>query len=101
MSYKNGYKDSLFDTESGHCYLCKYFPDDPEIQTVRHEIMQGIANRELSKRYGLWINICTAHHDDIHRNPKDYEWLKEAAQELFECVYPCEDFLTIFGRKYI
>lgn len=101
MSYKNGYKDSLFETEEGRCYLCKYFEEDPPITTVRHEIIHGIANRELSKRYGLWINICVPHHEDIHNNPGEYEFLKEAAQALFEEVYPEEDFLTIFGRKYI
>ena len=101
MSYKNGYKDSIFETEKGRCYLCTYFEEDPPIHTVRHEIMEGIANRELSKYYGLWINICVPHHEDIHRNPKKYLFLKEAANELFNYVYPDKDFLTIFGRKYI
>ena len=101
MSYKNGYKDSIFETEYGRCYLCKYFEEDPPIETIRHEVIYGIANRELAKRYGLWINICPAHHKHIHDYPEEYEWLKEAAQELFEAAYPCEDFLTIFGRKYI
>ena len=101
MSYKNGYRDSIFDTENGRCFLCTYFEEDPPIETIRHEVIYGIANRELAKRYGLWINICVSHHQDIHDNPKDYAFLKEAAQELFEQVYPEEDFLTIFGRKYI
>ena len=101
MSYKNGYKDSIFDTESGVCFLCEYDPGAPPIETIRHEVIHGIANRELAKRYGLWINICVPHHNAIHNFPEEYAWLKEAAQELFEQCYPDEDFLTIFGRKYI
>ena len=97
---KNGYKPSLFETEDGRCYLCKYYEEDPPIETARHEVIHG-PNRELAKHYGLWICVCPRHHEDIHNNPEEYKWLKEAAQELFECVYPCEDFLTIFGRKYI
>lgn len=100
MSYKNGYKPSLFETEDGRCYLCKYYEEDPPIDTARHEVIHGV-NRELAKHYGLWIAVCPRHHDDIHKNPEEYKWLQEAAQELWECVHPDKDFLTIFGRKYI
>ena len=101
MSYKNGYKPSLFDTEDGRCFLCKYFEEDPPIDTARHEVIHGVGNRELAKHYGLWICVCPRHHEDIHANPKEYYWLKEAAQALFEENFPDKDFLAIFGRKYI
>ena len=90
----NGYNPSLFDTEQDVCYNCTM-----ECQTVRHEVWHG-ANRQLSKYYGLWINVCPTCHKLIHREDNgEFFYLKEEAQRLFEKNYPDKDFLKIFGRK--
>lgn len=90
----NGYNPSLFDTEEDVCYIC-----GREVQTARHEVWHG-ANRQLSKYYGLWINVCPSCHDEVHREDNGkYRYLKEDAQRLFEKANPEKGFLEIFGRK--
>ena len=54
MTDSNGYNEILFDTEQGKCFNC-----GREVETCRHEIWHG-ANRQLSKYYGLWINVCVS-----------------------------------------
>lgn len=95
----NGYIESLFTTADGECYIC-----GGEIGTERHEIF-GASNRENSKHYGLWINVCPYCHrlapSSIHLSPERHVGLKEEAQELFEAEYPDKDFVAIFGRNYL
>lgn len=94
----NGYAPSLFDTVEDECYIC-----GRGCRCARHEILYG-SNRELSKRYGLWIYVCPDCHQNgpeaIHKEPKKYDWLKREAQEHFERENPTKDFITIFGRNY-
>ena len=96
---RNGYRSSLFNTEDGFCYIHKDY-----CQTVRHEVLPGM-NRSLSKKYGLWINVCPSCHNmsdhSIHSDPESYEYLKAEAQELFEQEYPEEDFMAVFGKNYL
>lgn len=104
---RNGYNPSLFETEDGTCYLCGFVGD-----TARHEVLHG-PNRENSKKHGLWICVCPRCHDDIHREDNGlFLWLKEAAQELWECAQSIgrpqdpkamirKEFMAIFGRNYI
>lgn len=93
---RNGYNPSRFTTEAGECFICFRHAD-----TARHEIMQGICNRRLSKMDGLWINVCPECHDKIHANPKRYLWLKEAAQRLYESEYGHEDWMWRYGKNYL
>lgn len=93
---RNGYAPSLFDTESGTCFCCGAVTD-----TARHEVF-GASNRDNSKRYGLWINVCPPCHDEIHKDSNGrYLFLKVTAQRKFQKAYPGKDFLTIFGRNYL
>ena len=93
---RNGYRASLFNTESGFCYIHR-----GEVATARHEILHG-ANRNNSKRYGLWINVCPDCHKLVHLEDNGkYLYLKEDAQRLFEEEYPDKDFVAIFGRNYL
>lgn len=95
----NGYGESLFNTEEDVCYVCKC-----EVPTARHEVLYG-NNRENSKFYGLWINVCPNCHQygayAIHRYPEKYEHLKQEAQRLFEETFTDLDFMEIFGRNYL
>ena len=52
---RNGYNPSILATEDGVCMLCGLCTD-----TARHEIFYGTGERSLSKRYGLWVNLCHA-----------------------------------------
>ena len=93
---RNGYRSSLFNTEEDVCYLCT-----SEVQTARHEVLHG-PNRQLSKRYGLWLNLCPNCHELVHKEDNGkYLYLKEDAQRLFEEEYPDKNFLQIFGRNYL
>ena len=95
---RNGYNPTLFNTTEDECYIC-----GRSCPCARHEVLYG-NNRENSKFYGLWINVCPSCHQNgneaIHQVPEKYEWLKAEAQELFEEKYPDKDFLTIFGKNY-
>jgi len=95
----NGYIPSLFNTTDGTCYICGC-----DIGTERHEVF-GASNRENSKHYGLWINVCPYCHrlspSSIHLAPEKHIGLKAEAQELFEEEHPEKDFLEIFGRNYL
>lgn len=93
---RNGYNPSRFSTEEGQCFLCWRQTD-----TVRHEIMQGICNRRLSKEDGLWINICPDCHRKVHSRQPDYLFLKEAAQRLYEAEYGHDDWMWRYGQNYL
>ena len=91
---RNGYNDSLLDTMPGVCYVCKSY-----CETARHEVFQGNGTRALSKRYGLWVNICPSCHDYIHNNPlsEDATDLKRDAEEEFlKAGHTPEQFRKIF-----
>lgn len=93
---KNGYSESIMDTEQGVCYVCGTHTD-----TARHEIFYGTANRRLSKQFGTWINVCPKCHDAIHQGFSIDEDLKIKGQIAFQEHYPSMKFRAIFGRNYI
>ena len=96
---RNGYNSSLLDTEDGECYLCH-----TEGQTVRHEIYMGTGERSLSKRFGLWVNLCTKCHAEVHAEPKGRkaEKLDKDGQAAFLASGHTEDeFVTIFRKGFI
>ena len=62
---RNGYNPSIMATTAGECYLCGY-----EGETVRHEVFGGNGPRALSKRYGLWVNLCVRCHAEVHADPE-------------------------------
>lgn len=93
---RNGYRTSLFNTNEEECYNCGCGG-----QLARHEVLHG-ANRNNSKRYGLWIYVCPSCHSEIHKEDNGkYLFLKSTAQRLFNQEYPDKDFVTIFGRNYL
>ena len=62
---RNGYAPSIMATTAGECYLCPYVGD-----TARHEVFYGTGTRALSKRYGLWVNLCPRCHAEVHADPE-------------------------------
>lgn len=96
---RNGYNKSILDTEDGTCYLCH-----TDGQTVRHEIYMGTGERRLSKKYGLWINLCPACHMEVHAEPKGRKaaQLDKDAEAAFLAEGHSEDeFIRIFRRGCI
>ena len=91
---------SVITQDMEHCYNCGAFG-----KTELHEIFFG-ARRGTSKVYGMVVPLCRGCHqgnDGVHgKNGKELDtWLKKKGQEVFERVYPDEDFLAIFGKRYL
>lgn len=105
---KDSDRFSVMTDDFNHCFICgKYgkLKDVPiELKLDLHEIFFA-ANREKSKRYGLVVPLC---HERCHQGSKGVHFnreldleLKRRGQEVFERLYPGEDFLKVFGRNYL
>ena len=96
---RNGYNKSILDTEDGTCYLCQQTG-----QTVRHEIYMGTGERRLSKKYGLWINLCPACHMEVHAEPQGEKAVKldkDGHAAFLAQGHSEEEFIRIFRKGYI
>lgn len=89
------------------CYVCnlKYGGSNPsDVHT--HEVFYGTGYRQLSKKYGMMIELCGKHHNLDHKNgvhfdrKLDFE-LKQIAQAIFEKQYLRSDFIKTFGMSYL
>lgn len=89
------------------CYICNrdYGGSNPyDVHT--HEIFYGTGYRQLSKKYGMMLELCEKHHNldnkhGAHFDRKlDFE-LKQMAQRIFEKDYLRHDFRQIFGMSYL
>lgn len=72
--------------------------------TEEHHIF-GAANRKLSEKYGLKVQLCIYHHREgkeaVHNNHEKMMLLKALGQQAFNEHYPDKDFMKIFGKNYI
>lgn len=98
---KNGYKESMLTGWEEKCFLT----GQTNCDLVRHEIFFGVANRELSKKYGMWVYLIPELHNigkyAVHNNRDLDLALKRTAQEKFEEKYSREEFMEIFGRSWL
>ena len=97
MRDSNGYSPSILGAFD-FCYVCYRHGD-----LARHEVFHG-ANRQKSKRFGLWINVCPSCHDKIHfTDGKLDRLLKENAQRQAMLVYgwDTDEFRRRFGKNYV
>lgn len=95
---QNGYAPSVL-CATNCCSLC--FRTDRHLQ--RHEVFHG-ADRQKSKRYGLWINVCPECHEKIHQRGGGTDLrLKEWAQRNAMIVYGWtkDDFRRRFRKNYV
>ena len=95
----NGYAPSIMGNDEDECFICGI----SGVDLVRHEAIYGTANRRNSKKWGLWVTICTNCHKAIHEMPEckyvDLA-LKQTAQKCFIDRYGREKFREVFGRYY-
>lgn len=90
---------SIIQSDKDICYICKGRASE------EHHVIYGTANRKLSEKYGLKVYLCPFCHrigkQAVHKNTSTDIKVKQAAQQIFNEVYPDLDFLTIFGRNYL
>lgn len=85
--------------EPKQCYLC-----GRQYGLQKHHVMSGTANRRLSERYGLVLNLCAQCH--IGDGGAQYERqlnlrLRQEAQEAFEKIYSHDLWMDIFKKNYL
>lgn len=83
------------------CWLC-----EARENLHRHHVFYGVANRNLSEKYGCWVYLCARHHNmsnqGVHFNHDFDLLLKKQAQRAWEEHYGTqEDFIQTFGRSYL
>ena len=96
---RNGYNPSIMATTAGECYLCHCVGD-----TARHEVYHGTGTRSLSKRYGLWVNLCPACHAEVHADPEGEKAVtldKDARAAFLTEGHSQAEFTRIFVTGYI
>jgi hypothetical protein len=69
-------------------------------QVLTHHIF-GAASREYSEKYGLTIDLCQAHHEQIHTDPELRHKWQVIAQSDFEAVFGHAVFMEAFRRNYL
>ena len=99
---KNGYAPSIMQAGLGHCYRCGRTSGKLDF----HEVF-GAANRQKSKRLGLWCVLC---HDGchlgaygVHYNAEVMAQLHREGQEAAMEAYGWtrEEFIKQFGKNYL
>lgn len=96
---KNKYNKSILNTEQGKCFVC-----GSSTETARHEVFYGTANRKISKKLGLWINICPACHNKVHSDCELDLMLKKLAQMEYLKTHDITEFMDIksgIGKNYL
>lgn len=94
---RNGYAPSIISHEQ-HCFCCY-----KNLPLERHEIFHG-ANRQKSKKYGLWVLLCQTCHYEVHNsNGWRDKMLKEIGQTTAMTKYGwnTDEFRKRFGRNYL
>lgn len=86
---------SIIQKDKEGCFVCGRTP------TEEHHVFGG-ANRDLSTKYKLTVQLCPFHHRDskggAHFNKKLMDKLHEEGRIAFEREYPNLDFEKIFIR---
>ena len=94
---RNGYAPSILQQEN-HCFCCY-----GNMNLQRHEVFHG-SNREKSKMYGLWVQVCPVCHYKIHNGDGTLDKrLKVYGQQSAQTVYGWteSDFRKRFGKNYL
>lgn len=84
--------------EKSECYYCGRW-DDIEV----HHVFGGVANRRMSEKYGLKVDLCPACHRKAHswQGEEMRQELHEEFQDKFEREHSRKEFIELFGRSYL
>lgn len=100
---RNGYAPSILQEYESACFIC--FGCHEKLD--RHEVFGG-ANRQKSKRLGLWVTLCHNQHHifgprSVHQCREVDLNLKRMAQQeaMIRYGWSVEDFIREFGRNYL
>lgn len=97
---RNGYAPSILNVkDSNCCHVCLRSTVAPQ----RHEVFHG-SNRQKSKEYGLWIDVCYACHYRIHNSDGELDrFWKRSGQKIAMIHYNWseDDWRKRFGKSYI
>lgn len=96
---KNGYAPSILKRHEG-CHIC----GRRDLALQRHEVFHGGGNREKSKEYGLWIEVCWNCHNVIHNGNGELDkCLKKEGEQtaLIHYKWGICDFRSRFGKSYL
>lgn len=97
---RNGYAPSILQDDLSCCFLCGH----SDMKLDRHEVW-GAANRQKSKRLGLWVMLChdACHLYGVHKYAVLANRLKKKAQLIAMEHYgwTIEDFIKEFGKNYL
>lgn len=91
-------KSIMSGDEKGECYICGFHG-----YTEVHHIFGG-ANRKISDREGLTVNLCRACHTGDHgvHNDKDLmDYMHRLGQRAYEKTHSREEFMRLFGKNYL
>lgn len=69
----------------------------------KHHLIEGTANRRISDRYGLVVDLCLECHERAHRDAELADRLHRYAEQLWldEHGGTVEEFIQIFGKNYL
>lgn len=101
MGTKVKYAPSIFDGQDDtECFASKYEERSENCgkgYINRHEVFFG-RNRNNSKKYGCWVNLCQACHEIVHfgKDPTLKDKLKQECEERFVELHSQEEFDRIF-----
>lgn len=91
---------SILQKDMTRCFICGC---THTLQT--HEVFFGTANRKKSIEHGLYVRICSRHHNgsdnSVHFNHQMDLNLKQFAQKEFEKTHTREEFMSIFHKNYL
>ena len=84
------------------CFICEEWAN-----TEEHHIFGGTANRKISDKYKLVVDLCPNCHQygkkAVHKNEDMAQFLHEYGQRKFmrEQGVGIAEFVRIFGRNYL
>ena len=92
----------IIGNEKGKCFICgRHMP------TESHHIFFGTANRQLSEKFGLKVDLCHECHNEppngVHFSNIQCRFLQKIAQSEAMRYYGWskDEFMQIFGRNYL
>lgn len=67
-----------------------------------HHVFGG-TSRKISEKYGAVVYLCRPCHDQFHRHPSAFLWLREKTQArvMFEQGWTLDDWMEHFNKNYL